>query len=295
MHIPVLLEEIVQILKCEPGDFFIDGTINGGGHADVVLQKIGVQGKLLGIDWDEQVLAKGRARIGSNGNVILVHGNYADIPKILEDNRLPKADALLLDLGFSSEQMNTSGKGFSFSSDEPLVMTYDADSESVADILRRIDEKELVRVIRDYGEERYAPEIAHAIVRHEKKSPITSSSELAEIIRGAVSPGYERGRIHPATRTFQALRIYANKELENLQCVIRELPNIVRVGGRAVIISFHSLEDRIVKNMFRDMAKEGKFSILTKKALVASHKEISRNPRSRSAKMRAVEICVNDE
>jgi len=222
-------------------------------------------------------------------SVQLVHGNYADLPAILAERQMPKADALLLDLGFSSEQLGLS-RGFSFERDEPLLMTYDGSREPVAVLLRKTPERELVGILRDYGEERYAVRIARAIAMREKQKPILTSRELAETISAAVPGNYERGRIHPATRTFQALRIYANGELENLRRVILELPKIVRAGGRAVIISFHSLEDRIVKTMFRDMAAQGALEIITKKPVAASEEEIAANPRSRSAKLRAARL-----
>ncbi|MBI2888979.1 MAG: 16S rRNA (cytosine(1402)-N(4))-methyltransferase RsmH [Candidatus Liptonbacteria bacterium] len=291
MHTPVLLEEVLQYLALAPGKFVIDGTVNGGGHAKAILEKVKPDGKLLGIDWDERVLAKSKERMANSENIVLVHGNYADLPEILAERNLPNADGLLLDLGFSSEQLDMP-RGFSFERDEPLLMTYDGSREPVAVLLRKTPERELVRIIRDYGEERYAMRIARAIAMREKQTPILTSKELAETVFAAVPGNYERGRIHPATRTFQALRIYANGELENLRRVILELPKIVRVGGRVVIISFHSLEDRIVKTMFREMAAQGALEIITKKPVTASEEEIAVNPRSRSAKLRAARIAI---
>ncbi len=293
MHIPVLLEEVLQYLALAPGKFVIDGTVNGGGHARAILSQIGSNGKVLGIDWDESIVRKWEVGSEKNENITAIHGNYADLPAILKERNLPKADALLLDLGFSSGQLDLSGRGFSFERDEPLLMTYDKGSEPVAVLLRKTPERELMSIIRDYGEERYAVQIARAIVVREKQAPIMTSKELAETISAAVPKSYERGRIHPATRTFQALRIYANGELENLRRVILELPQIVHAGGRVVIISFHSLEDRIVKTMFREMVAHGALEILTKKPIVASEKEIAANPRSRSAKLRAAQLTQN--
>jgi 16S rRNA (cytosine1402-N4)-methyltransferase len=287
MHRPVLLKEVLHYLDPHPGDFMVDGTIDGGNHAAAIMEKILPGGKLLGIDWDEAMVAKSK--------FFAIHGNYADLPKILAREKLPRADGLLLDLGFSSEQIlggsEGSGRGFSFSEtskDEPLLMTYSDSQASVAQILREIDEQSLADVIYEFGGERMSRRIAKAIKEHGRRRPIETAGELAEIIREALPKSYERGRIDPATRTFQALRIYANDELKNLTRVLDELPEILAPGGRAVIISFHSLEDRIVKQAFQKMAKEGKVDLLTKKPIAATREEIKENPRARSAKLRAV-------
>ncbi len=220
----------------------------------------------------------------------MVSGNYADLPRILHEKKLPKADGLVIDLGFSSEQLENSGRGFSFLKDEPLLMTYSDDREPVRDIIRNIHEQELEKIIREFGDERFAKWIAHAIATHEKQRRITTTTELANIIAGAVPKFYERGRIHPATRTFQALRIYANDELENLRRILGVLPEILAPRGRVCIISFHSLEDRIVKNSFKALEQQHILHIITKKPVSASSKEIRQNPRSRSAKLRVAEI-----
>ncbi|MDO8516219.1 MAG: 16S rRNA (cytosine(1402)-N(4))-methyltransferase RsmH [bacterium] len=294
-HIPVLLYEVIRFLDPHPGEFIIDGTVDGGGHSAELWKKIGPNGKLLGIDWDGSFLETARENIlggdEANESLILVKGNYADLPDILKENDLGKADGLLLDLGFSSHQL-TSGRGFSFreGENEPLYMTYSDDVPPVAAILRELKESELTDIIREYGEERYARQIAFAIKVREKRSPIRTAGELAETIAQAVPKNYERGRIHPATRTFQALRIYANDELGNLKRVLSSLSEIIRPGGRVVVIGFHSLEDRIVKNAFRDMAKQGTLEILTKKPIEATEEEMHVNPRSRSAKVRAAKF-----
>lgn len=270
--------------------FVIDGTVDGGGHAAQILDRIGPSGKLLGLDWDERLLEECRGRLGKYPNVTLLHGNYADLPEILEREGLPKAHALLLDLGFSSEQLADSGKGFSFSSDEPLLLTYSKDRTPAHEILRGMREKEIAQMLFDLGEERYGLKIAKAIVERQRKNPIRTTKDLAETVAQAVPAGYERGRIHPATRTFQALRIYANDELGNLKRILENLDRVLQSGGRAAVISFHSLEDRIVKNAFRDLAGAQTLEILTKKPVEASAEEIQQNPRSRSAKLRAVEL-----
>lgn len=296
-HVPVLLHEVITFLGPRPGDFIIDGTVDGGGHAREILGRITETGTLLGLDWDEALLAECRARIGGYKNAILVHGNYADLPRIMEEHaaELPatQADGLLVDLGFSSEQLEASGRGFSFgepSKDEPLLMTYDDSRPPVSDIIRSLTEEELANVIYELGGERHSRRIAKAIKERGRRKPIATSGELAETVRSAVPRGYERGRIDAATRTFQALRIYANGELDNLNALLERLTDIVKPGGRAAIITFHSLEDRIVKEKFREMAKRGAAELVIKKPVPASREEIARNPRSRSAKLRVIKL-----
>jgi 16S rRNA (cytosine1402-N4)-methyltransferase len=274
-HIPVLLNEVIAVLNPQPGEFFIDGTVGSGGHATEIIKKIGSEGKFLGIDWDENNL----------NDLISVHGNFADLPEILKNRKLGKVDGLLLDLGFSSEQLKN-GRGFSFSGpEEPLLMTYDLKATSMKNWLKKLNEKELTEIIRNFSDERYAKRIARAIKQN--RSPIETNKQLAEIVSQAVPGNYERGRIHPATRTFLALRIFANKELLNLEKLLSSLEQILKAGGRIAIISFNSSEDRIVKNFFREKAKTGEMKILTKKPISPIFEEIKQNPRSRSAKLRA--------
>ena len=309
-HTPVLLKEVLDLLDPKPGNFVIDGTVDGGGHARAILSRISPGGTLLGVDWDARMIANSKIQ-SSNSKVVLVHGNYADLPDILREQKLPKADfvspkgdsippkadfvspkadGLLLDLGFSSEQIDAEGRGMSFLRDEPLRMTYSDDQDPVSKILRELSERDLTKILREYGEERYAPRIAKAIKESLNKGSVETTGRLAEIIAEAVPRNYERGRIHPATRTFQALRIYANAELENLTKVLQALPGILNMGGRVAILTFHSLEDRIVKHTFRAMEKEGVLEVLTKKPVEASESEMQENPRSRSAKLRAALI-----
>jgi 16S rRNA (cytosine1402-N4)-methyltransferase len=296
MHLPVLLKEVLELLDPHPGDFMVDGTVDGGGHAAEILKKILPDGRLLGLDWDSEMIADTQKKFAihnsqSVNNALFLKGNYADLPEILQCERLPKADGLLLDLGFSSEQLASSGRGFSFSEaskDEPLLMTYDDGREPLRDVLRRISEKELADVIFQFGGERRSRGIAKAIVEHRRRRQIVTVGDLANVVRAALPKGYEHGRIDPATRTFQALRIYANDELGNLQKILGELSEILAPGGRAAIITFHSLEDRIVKLAFREMAKSGRFELLTKKPIAATREEIRENPRSRSAKLRGI-------
>lgn len=290
MHEPVLLKEAIEFLNLHAGSFIVDGTIAGGGHAQEILKAIGPRGRLLGIDWDENILSGCKDKLGQHNNLILVKGNYADLAEILKTKKLGKADGLLLDLGFSSEQLEHSGRGFSFAKNEPLLMTYDSNRKSVKTILEELGEKELAKVIFEFSGEKFAMRIAKSVKEKEKIKPIETTLELREVIRSAVPRNYEHGRIDPATRTFQALRIYANDELGNLQKIMASLPGILKQKGRAAVISFHSLEDKIVKNSFRDLERRGILKILTKKPIVPSKEEITSNPRSRSAKLRAAEI-----
>lgn len=275
----------------------VDGTVDGGGHAREILGRITTTGTLLGIDWDEALLAECKARLSGYQNAILVHGNYADLPKILQEvsaergERFARADGLLVDLGFSSEQLAASGRGFSFgrdAADEPLLMTYDDSRPAVRELLRAMSEAELADVIYELGGERMSRRIAKAIKERGRRQPIMTSGELAETVRAALPRGYEHGRIDPATRTFQALRICANGELENLKALLAALPAIMRPGGRVAIITFHSLEDREVKVAFRDMAKKGIAKLASKKPAGPDREELASNPRSRSAKVRGI-------
>ncbi len=290
-HIPVLLKETIKILDPKPGEFFIDGTLGEGGHAKEVLRQIGSEGIFLGVDWDPKAVSICKLKIGDYRNVIFVQDNFANLPEILAKNNLPQANGLILDLGFSSEQIENSKRGFSFRSsaegDEPLLMTYSDGQKPAYEWLKRLKESELAGIIEKFGEERYAFKIARAI---KKNLPIKTTGKLADLIKGAVPRNYERGRIHPATRTFMALRIFVNNELENLEVVLRALDSILGRGGRAAIISFNSLEDRIVKRHFASLAKEKKAVLLNKKPIQPAREELIENPRARSAKLRAIRI-----
>jgi 16S rRNA (cytosine1402-N4)-methyltransferase len=301
VHKPVLLHEVITFLDPKPGDFIIDGTVDGGGHAAAIADIIGPTGTLLGLDWDERLLERCKARFADQKNVTLLHGNYADLPKIMREHDLEKADGLLIDLGFSSVQLEASGRGFSFgeaAANEPLLMTYDDSRTPVWQIIREEDEKSLANIIYEFGGERMSRQIAKAIKDHGRREPIMTAGGLADVVREALTGGhdgahrgkYEHGRIDPATRTFQALRIYANGELENLKTLLKNLREILKPGGRVAIISFHSTEDGIVKRAFQSLAKEGRVEIVTKKPVEATREEIKENPRSRSAKIRAAKI-----
>ncbi len=295
-HIPVLLHEVVATLDPKPGDFVIDSTVNRGGHAQALAKRIGKRGTLLGIDWDpEAIKTLQNKKTEFPSRTHFEHGNYAEIPGILKRLALPKAQALLLDLGFSSEQVDTSGRGFSFrvprGGEEPLDMRYNPrEGKPAAEVLRTIQEQELADLIYQYGEERYSRIIAKAIALARRRKAIRTTGDLAEIIKNAVPKNYEHGRINPATRTFQALRIYINNEFGNLSSLLTHLDQCVTSGGRVAVISFHSLEDGIVKRHFQDLVKAHQAAFLIKKPLLPTREETAANPRSRSAKLRAIQL-----
>jgi 16S rRNA (cytosine1402-N4)-methyltransferase len=295
-HTPALLKEVIDFLNPSPGEFFIDGTINGGGHAREILEQI-PGGTFLGCEWDKDIfdnLSGAHLQEKYTAKIILKNDNYAHIPQILKKEKLPKADGLLLDLGFSSIQLENL-KGMSFQESHEgdfLDMRYERNTErqTAAQALSSLSGDELTRIFRDYGEERYARKIAEQIVSMRRKNKILTVGDLVEVVKSAMGTGYERGRIHPATRVFQALRIYVNEELQNLESILKDLPKVLKPGGRVAIISFHSLEDRIVKNHFRDMKQKKMLTVLTPKPIISSPEEISNNPRARSAKLRATRI-----
>lgn len=289
-HVPVLLKEVVKALDPKPGEFFVDGTLGAGGHARAIIERTKGRGLFLGIDWDEKALEAFRPEVANRGNVILAHGNYAEIPELLKKLQTPKIDGLVLDLGLSSDQLESSGRGFSFLRNEPLDMRYNRNEEerpTAAQVVNSFSEEALTDIIFKYGEEKFARRIAKKIVERRHETRIMTTEELVRVIGSAV-PGHGKERIHPATRAFQALRIYVNGELQNLESILKSLPEIMEESGRAVIISFHSLEDRLVKNAFRDLTLEKKADLINKKPISPGPPEIRENPRSRSAKLRAI-------
>lgn len=299
MHVPVLLHEVVETLNPKAGAFIIDGTVGGGGHARALLKRLEPGGLLLGVDRDA-VAVNNLSTLANEfpaiGKVVIRRASYLQLPELMSELDLPKADGLLLDLGVSSDQLDGeekgfAGRGFSFRRDEELDMRFDTSGTPVHELLKELSAEKLTDIIREYGEERYAKQIAAAIKSAGAIAPIMTTGRLAQVIAGAVSKQYEHGRLHPATRTFQALRIYANSELDQLAGILEKLHEVVRPGGRVAIISFHSLEDRMVKDSFRDLAREGRVNVLTKKPILAGGSELHENPRSRSAKLRAIELA----
>jgi len=287
-HIPVLLDEIIEYLDCMGNKVIVDCTIGEGGHAEKILENLGPSGILLGIDQDQAALVAARERLASFGErAILTWDNFTNLEKILREKDIEKIDGILFDLGISSLQLNRRNRGFSFLKEGPLDMRMNkAQKINASELINKTSYKALQNIIYELGEKRWARRIARAIVRERGKGPVTTTTQLARIIERAVP---YRGRIHPATKTFQALRIKVNSELENLKEILPQAVDSLRKGGRVCIISYHSLEDRIVKNSFKEFARQGRLKILTKKPLTPKEEEIRMNPRSRSAKLRAGE------
>ena len=287
-HKPVLLTEVLETLAPSPGNVVVDCTVGFAGHAQPILQRISPDGSLLGIDFDSSVLVHAEQCLKTIGdNFDLWCGNFANTQKIMSllDGR--KADLILADLGVNSQQLDDADSGFSFSRDGPLRMTMNRDSSTdAAELVNTLDEKELADLIFQFGQERHSRRIARYICRARQEAPIRSTGQLAQIVLRASGPAGRRQRIHPATRTFQALRIAVNRELENLETLLANAKDLLAIGGRIGIISFHSLEDRIVKHTFRQLARDGHFEVLTKSPIRPSQQEKQDNPRSRSAKFR---------
>ena len=300
VHFPVLLAESLQFLGVAAGGTYVDGTLGEGGHARGILEASGPDGLVLGIDRDPRSLAVAQRRLdGYGGRAVLVHGNYAEMQRIALEHGIAEVDGILLDLGFSSRQVNTTGYGFSFQTDEPLDMRYDQVGETAGDIVNSENESDLADVIFQYGEERRSRAIARAIVR---SRPILTTGQLAQVVAQAV--GGRRGGRHPATRTFQALRIAVNQELEQVEAGLAAAGDLLKPGGRLAVISYHSLEDRLVKEwMDRETAtcvcppdfpvcvceQEPRFRAVRRRIVRPSTQETTDNPRSRSARLRIAE------
>jgi 16S rRNA (cytosine1402-N4)-methyltransferase len=294
-HVPVLLKPAIEFLAVQRGGTYIDGTLGLGGHSWEIAKCLGAEGRLIGFDKDPVALERARERLTTPPaelvddwpKVELVHASFADVAAHVA----PKSvDGLLADLGVSSLQLEDAARGFSFQAEGPLDMRMNTHSGQTAEqVVNRFDERELADAIYEFGEERRSRRIARAIVR---ARPIHTTAQLAGVISAAARPmNQAERRIHPATRTFQALRILVNRELEDLQALLSTsaAPQVLKRDGRLVIISFHSLEDRIVKDALRDGARDGLYRVLTKKPVIADEEEIDRNPRSRSAKLRAAQ------
>lgn len=281
-HIPVLMESVLSYLKPEKGDNAIDATLGGGGHSSALLEAIGPEGRLLGIEWDARTLEETRKRLESFGSrAMLVHGNYRDLGKLARTYAFPAVSMILFDLGYSSFQIDSAERGFSFRQEGPLDMRYDASHEvTAADIVNTWPKEELIRILREYGEERSAGRIATAIISAREKSAIMTTKSLARIVWDAIG---KTSKIHPATQTFQALRIAVNDEFGNLKEALPIAASLLEPGGRIGVISFHSIEDRIVKNYFKEADD---LVPVTKRPITPTQKEIDVNRRSRSAKLR---------
>jgi 16S rRNA (cytosine1402-N4)-methyltransferase len=287
-HTSVLLQEIIDGLDIQKGDVVVDATTNGGGMSKEVVRRFGTAIQLYCIDADEDALSRAKENIGPDAHYI--QGNFGDIKELLQKERLQKIDRAMFDLGLSSDQLADSGRGFSFQKNEPLLMTFKKNPSehdlTAKDIVNGWDEENIETILRAYGEESWARKIARAIVAARTIKKIETSGELAAIIEKAVP---RRGKIHPATKTFQAIRMAVNNEIENIKRGIKDAFDMLASKGRIAVISFHSLEDRTVKNFIKDQVREGTGKAITKKPLKPTEREVEANPRSRSAKLRIIE------
>ncbi len=305
-HLPVLLEETIELLRPEPGGVIVDATVGAGGHAEALLGRLGTRGRLFGIDRDPEALLAASRRLERFGpRFLALRGNHRDLIKILHGEGVREVDGILADLGVSSLQLDDPARGFSFAHDGPLDMRMDPDSTpTAAELLGTATEAELQRIISSYGEERRARAIAREIVRRREERPLTRTSELAELVTRVAGPAARRYRIHPATRTFQALRIAVNREIEGLDRFVTDAVSLLRPGGRLAVIAFHSLEDRAVKRTLRGLAdrcscppdlpvcgcgKQNLVRRVTTRAVRPGESELASNPRSRSARLRVAE------
>ncbi len=290
-HKTVLLQEAIDGLSFEPGDIVVDATYGSGGHAKEILSRLDKDGVYVGIDADETAFA-GTTLAPTKASVHLVNDNFRNITEILGSLHIEKVDAILADLGWRMEQFTDGGKGFSFQVDEPLHMTFGDPKDylfTAHDIVNDWEEETLANIFYGYAEERFSRRIARAIILARKEEIISSTKQLVEIVESAVPKSYLFKKTHPATKTFQALRIAVNDELGTLEAFIKEAIVRLEVGGRLVIISFHSIEDRIVKQSFRALAQSDRGLLITKKPIIATREEMKENPRARSAKLRIIE------
>jgi len=290
MHIPVLQKEVIQYLEPKRNENFIDCTIGEGGHSLAILEETGPKGKILGIDQDPEVIENLKSKLkdlGLEKRVILICDNFSNLAEIVRKERFKSIAGILFDLGMSSWHLEESKRGFSFLRLEPLDMRYNPDSPlTAAKILNFWSKVELERILKEFGEEQFAPSISKAIVEERKRKPIENTFQLVRIISRAIPRGYQRRKIHFATQTFQALRIAVNQELERLRKGLEQAKEVLGREGRLLAISFHSLEDRIVKNFFKGLGSD--YQVLTKKPVRPGQYEIRINPRSRSARLRAI-------
>jgi 16S rRNA (cytosine1402-N4)-methyltransferase len=287
-HTPVMVEEVMTFLKCEPGHTYVDATLGGGGHASEILKRSAPDGVVVGMEWDEDAVSEARKTLIPFGDrVKIFRENFVRLPDLM---KAESADGILLDLGLSSIQVEKEERGFSFKAEGPLDMRMDQRTdETAADLVNNLSAEELESTLSQYGEERWARRIARAIVQERAREPIRTTQALRKIVHRAIPRRFHSRRIDPATRTFQALRIRVNDELENLKRILETAWKNLKSGGRMCVISFHSLEDRMVKETFRTLEKEGEMRVLTKKPVRPCEEEQKRNPRSRSGKLRCAE------
>jgi len=291
LHFPVLREEVVDFLDLSPGDVVLDATLGGGGHTAEALKMITPGGRVVAVDRDIDAIERFREKFSESlSDMLLVNGNFKDIVELLRGNGINKIDGAIFDLGFSSFQLDDVSRGFSFQNDGPLDMRFNrADKLTAFEVVNTFGKDELAGIIREYGEERHSRKIASAIVDARKTGRIQTTKELANIIRLSVGRMYSNQKIDPSCRTFQAIRIRVNDEMAAAEKGIAGAVSMLSRGGRICVISFHSLEDRIAKNIFKKEARLGALEILTRKPVLPSREEVRNNPRSRSAKLRAAE------
>lgn len=289
MHKPVLTQEVLKIFNPQPGENYIDCTFGFGGHAQEILEATKPKGKLLGIEWDEKVFKENQKQFKDYKQLILVNDNYANLKKIIDKNKFGKADGILLDIGISSWDIEESEKGFSFRKDEKLDMRFNTKNDITAKgIINNWNQEDLEKIFKYFGEEGFARQIARRIIQERDIKPINTTNDLVEVIAKSVPGFYRRNPNFPA-KIFQALRIAVNGELDNLTKVLPQAVEALSKGGELIVISFHSLEDRIVKNYFKELKANNTAKVLTKKPLIATLQEIKNNPRSKPAKLRAIQ------
>ncbi len=310
-HVPVLLDEVMDGLNLQPSGIYVDGTLGGAGHSSQIAARLTEGGRLIGIDQDRDAIAAASRRLEAFGDMVtIVHDNYEHIPQILQQLGISSVNGILLDIGVSSYQLDNPERGFSYNSDEPLDMRMDQESPvTAADIVNERSQEELTRILRDYGEERYASNIARRIVQERESRPFTTTGDLVRVIRASVPMKMQEKYGNPCKRSFQAIRIACNRELDVLQDSIDQLIDLLAPGGRLCIITFHSLEDRIVKNAFRRnenpctcppefpvcvCGKKSKGKVITRKPIVPSENELERNKRAASSKLRVFEKAGAD-
>lgn len=304
-HISVLLNECIEGLNIKEDGIYVDGTLGGAGHSSEIIKNLCERGRLIGIDQDKDALKAAKEKLKDYNNVTFVHSNFYNIENILHDLNIAGVDGILMDLGVSSYQLDNGERGFSYMQDAPLDMRMNRENSlSAYEVINSYSEEDLFRIIKDYGEEKFAKRIADFIINKRKEKNIESTLELVDVIRAAIPAKARREGPHPAKRTFQAIRIEVNKELEIIEKTIRDGVERLNVGGRMAIITFHSLEDRIVKTVYKNLAnpctcpssfpvcvcnKKPIVKIITRKPIEASKEELDYNPRSRSAKLRIIE------
>ncbi|MEW6616298.1 MAG: 16S rRNA (cytosine(1402)-N(4))-methyltransferase RsmH [Thermodesulfobacteriota bacterium] len=305
-HLPVMVKEVVRYLNCQQDGIYIDGTLGSGGHSLEILKCSSPNGRLIGIDWDEDAITVAKNRLNHfQGRVTIIYDNFKNIGSIVKNLKVNEVDGILLDLGVSSIQLENEERGFSFKLEGPIDMRMDKSSILKAfDLVNFLSTPELERMLWNYGEERFGKRIARSIADYRKHKPISTTVELADIVSAAIPSGFRPKRIHPATKTFQAIRIALNDELRNLETAIQVGVDLLKKGSKFCVISFHSLEDRVVKQSFKALEKrcicppdmpecncqkESKVKVLTRKPILPSEDEVRKNPRSRSAKLRVAE------